>query len=332
MKSTLLTTLFSLAILVASACNPVNKQEKVPATELSPETLSNTPPSTTWPIDLAEVSYNPQDSIQVVAMLAQGKKLPKDSVLTLYYANQLIHIPYVAATLEVHPEERLTINLTQLDCTTLIENVLAMSLATRRGDGSFECFCHWLRTIRYRHGEIDGYASRNHYFTQWVKSNTQLGIVSELQGEDVPEHYPFLSTRKTDLHFMTSNPSKYPLLKKEKMEGKNIEPGSQTSFIRQYEEEYNGKPIRYIPKRLLNQGKEKLGTIRDGDIVALVTNKDGLDVTHLGLAVWGQDGLLHLLNASSIYHKVLIDPTPLYQYLNKRNYLLGIRVIREVES
>lgn len=326
---TLFTLFFSSALLASSACtSSPGRQSVTPSTDT---TLLAEEPAPMPQFCAAgrqpTVSYTPQDSTQVVTLLREGAKQPSGTPLTLYYAHRLMDIPYVSATPEVHPEERLTVNLTQLDCLTLTENVLALSLATRRGDGSFESFCHWLRTIRYRQGKLDGYASRNHYFTQWVNSNAQMGIVKELQGEGTANHYPFLRSRKTDLHFMTANPTKYPLLKDEKQKGKDREPGSHTSLIRQYEEEANGTHIRYIPKSLLNQRKEKLGCIQDGDILALVTNKDGLDVTHLGLAVWGEDGLLHLLNASSLYHKVILDPVPLYQYLNKRNHLLGIRVV-----
>lgn len=329
MKSTLLTVFFSFTLLASSACNMTAKRQTESACEKHiPDTIDAHPTPPAWSIDLTQVTYNPQDSLQVVRMLSEGSQQPKESPLTLYYARQLMGIPYVSATLEIHPDEQLAINLTQLDCATLTENVLALSLATRKGDASFACFCHWLRTIRYRQGKLDGYASRNHYFTQWVNSNTQLGIVKEIQGEESPDHYPFLSTRKTDLHFMTANPTKYPLLKEELKTGRHNDPNSQTSLIRKYEMEANGENIRYIPKALLSKGKEKLACIRDGDILALVTNKDGLDVTHLGLAVWGKDGLLHLLNASSLYHKVILDPTPLYQYLNKRTHLLGIRVVR----
>lgn len=279
-------------------------------------------------IDLSEVTYSKEDSAQVELLLRKGLSEKGDTPLTLFYANQLMSIPYVSATLEVNPEEHLAINLTQLDCTTLIENVMAFCLATQHQSTRFEDFCYWLQQIRYRDGKLDGYASRNHYFTQWVNSNTRMGLVQEIQGDETDNHAPFTASKTVDLHFMTANTDKYPLLKKEKQQGLSKEPSSQTSLVRQYEQEASGKVIRYIPKSILNKGKDVLGSVHDGDILALVTNKDGLDVTHLGLAVWGKDGKLHLLNASSIYHKVLLDPTPLHDYMAKRTYLVGIRVVR----
>ena len=42
----------------------------------------------------------------------------------------------------------------------------------------------------------------------------------------------------------------------------------------------------------------------------------------------GKDGKLHLLNASSIHKKVVLEPMTLYQYMQKHPVQTGIRVIR----
>ena len=49
--------------------------------------------------------------------------------------------------------------------------------------------------------------------------------------------------------------------------------------------------------------QKDLSAIHDGDLIAIVTTKKGIDYSHLGFAVWGKDGKLHLLNASSITTK-----------------------------
>lgn len=275
------------------------------------------------------LTYSKQDSTQIVTLLKKGLAQPKGTVMTIFYANELMNLPYVSATLEVNPKEQLAINLTQVDCTTLVENVLAFVLTTRAGSTSFKDFCYWLERIRYRDGILDGYASRNHYFTQWINSNTKMGLVFELQqGDKANNNSPFTAKKTIDLHFMTANPDKYPLLKKEKANKTSNNADSQTKLIRNYEIEASGKVNRYIPHALLNKGKDVLGCVHDGDILAIVTKKDGLDVSHLGFAVWMKDGKLHLLNASSIHHKVILEPMTLYQYMSKHPSQLGIRVIR----
>ena len=60
--------------------------------------------------------------------------------------------------------------------------------------------------------------------------------------------------------------------------------------------------------------------------------KEGLDVSHLGLAVWGTDGQLHLLNASQIHKHVVLEPMTLFDYMKKHPTQLGVRVIRVKDS
>ena len=40
-----------------------------------------------------------------------------------------------------------------------------------------------LQQIRYRRGRVDGYASRLHYFTDWIRDNEQKGLVRELTAD-----------------------------------------------------------------------------------------------------------------------------------------------------
>ena len=86
--------------------------------------------------------------------------------------------------------------------------------------------------------------------------------------------------------------------------------------------------MRYIPRVNLNKGRQTpLGLIKDGDILAIVTRKQGLDTSHIGFALWGKDGKLHLLNASQIHKKVVSEPMTLFEYMGKHPSQLGIRVI-----
>ena len=256
------------------------------------------------------------DSTRVVALLQKGAKQPTGICLPLFYAEQLKGTPYVASTLEINQTEQLVVNLRQLDCTTLIETCVALGMTTHQHSTKYEDYCQNLAKIRYRMGKRQGYASRNHYFTQWIKSNEQLGIVKEITS-DKP---PFIATQHIDLHFMSQHPHLYPMMKNDSIAQKQI---------RQYEKEASGVTVRYIPRDQLN-GRKKgaLGIIHDGDILAIVTKKDGLDTSHLGFAKWGKDGKLHLLNASQIHKKVVLEPMTLYQYMSKHPSQLGIRVIR----
>ena len=59
----------------------------------------------------------------------------------------------------------------------------------------------------------------------------------------------------------------------------------------------------------------------------LLLNKAGLDIAHLGFAVWRADGL-HLLNASQLHKKVVEEPMTLYRYMQQHPTFTGIRVVR----
>lgn len=183
---------------------------------------------------------------------------------------------------------------------------------------TFEAFCRELQRIRYADGRMDGYASRNHYFSQWIRSNERLGVVEEIRGSAADNYVPFAAQQMLDLHYMSTYPEKYPMLKGDTLMQRRV---------RQAEREASGDTVRYIPRRLLGRGKDVLGTVHDGDILAIVTRKAGLDTSHLGFAVWVK-GRLHLLNASSIHKKVVLEPMTLQEYMTKHPSQLGVRVVR----
>ena len=99
-------------------------------------------------------------------------------------------------------------------------------------------------------------------------------------------------------------------------------------IILQLEQQYNGPDGFFLPASKTRLTPKELSSIHNGDIVAIVTRKDGIDYSHLGFAVWGKDNLLHLLNASSIHHKVVEEPKTLYQYLKEHPSSIGIRLLR----
>ena len=235
--------------------------------------------------------------------------------LTLFYARQFMDRPYVGHTLEIKgKDEQLVINLQSIDCTTLVENVCALALTTSHGSKSWKDFLYWLQKLRYDDGKLNGYSSRNHYFSQWIQSGARQGLVREIEADrsiTVP--------MKLNLTYMSAHPNSYPLLKDD-MEERRL--------IAEMEKRVSGATVRYIPKERVGGSRKEFDCIHDGDILAITTNKSGLDIAHVGFAVWGKDGKLHLLNASSIHKKVVLEPMTLYQYMQQHTSQTGIRVIR----
>ena len=78
-----------------------------------------------------------------------------------FFADKLLGTPYVAHTLE-GDREYLSINVDQLDCTTFVETLAALTKAAKAKSPSWYAYASALESIRYHSGHIDGYASRLH--------------------------------------------------------------------------------------------------------------------------------------------------------------------------
>ena len=270
------------------------------------------------------VIYQPADSIKIEQLLRDGLRQPAGTCLSLYYGKQFLGLPYVAQTLEVnyiadpqHAEEQLIVNTRELDCTTFVEMVCALVRTTRQGLSTFADYCRNLQQTRYQGGVISGYASRNHYFSTWIDNVEALGIARELGQQDSPL---FSATKHQVINYMTTHPNSYPALRNPG--GNRFLPAIGLA------EKAITRSQRYIPTSALGKSKKQLSCVHDGDIVALVTDKAGLDIAHLGLAQWGKDGKLHFMHASSLRHKVVEEPLTLQQYQNRQKTQRGIRVIR----
>lgn len=258
------------------------------------------------------ICYTKADSIKVVSLLREGQS--QKSNLMLYYGKKLQGIPYVASTLEVNTTEQLVVNMRQMDCTTFVETVLALALTTQQQSTSFADYCANLTRIRYRNGKRDGYTSRNHYFLWWMDSNKQLGII------DTPAITSAVARKQTiNINYMSTHSTAYAMLKGKK---KDIE------SIARMEKASKGRTVTYIPAEKVGLTKKQLPCVKDGDILAIATKKAGLDTSHIGIASWGKDGRLHLLNASQIHKKVILEPMTLREYMKKHPSQLGVWVLR----
>ena len=266
--------------------------------------------------NVCAVQYTSKDSTTVVSLLCKAKKqgVMSTADCQLFFARQLLGIPYVASTLEVNKKETLIVNLRQLDCTTYVENVTALTLCIKNGKTDFKDFCANLQKLRYRDGQNKGYQSRLHYFTDWIENNTKLGICKEIQSPNPP----FIARQTIAVNYMTKHSDRYPMLKGD---------SEMINQIAKTEKNLNGKRYRYIPKKQIKNTQLLRQTINNGDIIAIITNKKGLDTQHIGIAVWHEDGL-HLLNASSIHKKVVEEPKLLNDYLAEHPTMPGIRIVR----
>jgi hypothetical protein len=245
---------------------------------------------------------------QIFELFAEETNAPT-SVLMVKLGTWFMETPYVAHTLEKGDEEQLVVNLRELDCTTLVENCLALAKTIQSGEHTFEQFTKELKNVRYRSGKIDGYPSRLHYTTDWIFDNQQKKLVRNLSKEIGATPYP------KEINFMSTHPDSYRQLK---------DSSHLVEIIAQKERDINSRQHFYISEEKLAEVEDQL---MDGDIVGITTSIEGLDISHMGILM-RKAGRIHLLHASSAAEKVVLSDETLEEYLMNSKSTTGIMVAR----
>ena len=232
--------------------------------------------------------------------------------LILDVGKYFLGFPYVSNTLEREGRETLVIDLREFDCYTFAENVVVLAGLIRKGKSHFRSYAAQLRKIRYRRGIAKGYSSRLHYFSDWLYDNEQKDIVKDVTRTAGGE--PF----RKSFNFMTRHREDYSALSKEKS----------YQDMMAIEKRLSRRLLHHIPKAVLGKFQS---TVKNGDLIAITTGIEGLDVIHVGLAVRLRKGL-HLLHASEVVKKVVISDVTLHQYISRRKMMTGIMIGRAIPA
>ncbi len=260
-----------------------------------------------------DLLYESRD-LEIVEMILQryaGEGESGTGELVAEIGRQFLETPYVGHTLEKGDTEKLVINLRELDCTTFAENCLALARTAQMRKPNFGKFAKELEKIRYREGVRDGYASRLHYFSDWIYDNEKKKVV-----KDVSRGIAHL-LMPNQVNFMTTHPANYPLLK---------DNPAVIAEIAAIEKEISGRMTWFIPKDKVSVLE---GELKNGDILGLTTGIEGLDVSHVVIAL-RIDGHIRFIHASSKEKKVVISEETLEEYLKKSKMTTGIMVARPV--
>lgn len=254
-----------------------------------------------------------QDTLRISAMLAdvQAQRLRTTGDCAAAFAQKLIGTPYVAHTLEGEPE-MLTVNIDELDCTTLVETVMAMALTINEGRSSWRDFTYHLERLRYRSGELDGYPSRLHYICDWAVDNAYRGNF-----RDVTPQMPHCVYKVKTIDFMSRHADSYPAL----ADSANL------ARIKEVENGYRNCRFPYVKTIDLGK-KETIAAMRNGDILAFVGKTDGLDINHMGILIIGADGQPRVLHASSTEGKVVLTDSSLADFVKRNRAFEGVRFFR----
>ena len=229
---------------------------------------------------------------------------------TLTVAKSFLNRPYKAHTLEGNNPEKLVVNLREFDCLSYVETCIAMGLTYRKSDISFDKYESYLKRLRYYNkGKIKGYESRIHYFSDWLYTHDNDGLM-----EDITPSLGGIEWKK-NINFMSTHWNKYPFPNNTSLQEK----------IQKIEDRMNEQNYSFVPKSNVKSIENQL---LNGDIIAITTNIEGLDITHVGFAIRLQDKRVYLLHASSEFKRVMVTDKPLAEYLAKNKAQTGIMVAR----
>ncbi|NET42738.1 DUF1460 domain-containing protein [Okeania sp. SIO2B3] len=226
-------------------------------------------------------------------------------------ADYFIGTPYKAGLLDQSNQESLVISLDGFDCVLFVETVLAMARGIAVEDYSYLTFVNNIKNQRYWNGKMNGYCSRLHYFSEWIADNQRrenikdIGV--ELGGDKVKKPLFFMSKNRWEYPQIASNDANY-------------------QCIVNMEDSISKLKINYIPYYKISSVYSQL---KSGDIVAVATEINGLDVTHTGLVYRNSDGNIGIIHASPA-GKVTVA-YDLERYIWNVESAIGILVARPVD-
>ncbi|MGH7909806.1 MAG: N-acetylmuramoyl-L-alanine amidase-like domain-containing protein [Thermodesulfobacteriota bacterium] len=226
---------------------------------------------------------------QLDHIIRESSKIHDLDIRIDFLSEQFLNVDYKESTLigNKNTPEVFVINLQGVDCFTYVDYVEAMSLSN-----SFPEFKDKLRTIRYQFGNID-FLNRNHFFTDWEYFNSEyVDDFTEKIGGD-----------KTKTILKTLN---------DKNDGTYFIPGISPKK----------RKIHYIPSDAFDN--EMLSKLRSGDYIGIYSNQDGLDVSHVGIAIKEGDTFYFRHASSSEGNRKVVDE----DFMNYISDKPGILILR----
>jgi len=209
-----------------------------------------------------------------------------------FISEQFLGISYQESTLigDEHLPEDLVINLSGLDCFTLLDYVEALRMS-----GSFAEFTNSLKQVRYRDG-IVSFKARNHFFTDWIDHNIAFveDVTEQVGAGKVKRAQKILNLKEDGSVFI-----------------KGIEPVTRT--------------ITYVPAEALDE--TVMRNLRTGDYAGIYSALKGLDVSHVGIII-RNDGSACLRHATSAADLNRVLDQDFRRYMADKTGLIVLRPLK----
>jgi hypothetical protein len=194
---------------------------------------------------------------------------------------------------------------------SFIESTLAVARCGFRGEPTASCFEREIELSRYRGGIQRDYASRLHYFDEWIDDNEArhrvANLTKELGGEPFFRSYFYISSR---------------VLPRTRLPASDL--ARLTREVSRTESRLSEAPHVVLSREAAARA---LAGLPDGDLVAFVRDRPGLLVHHAGF-VYRDRGKPRLLHASSYHGRVVLTREELTRYLLRRPERQGVIVAR----
>ena len=207
--------------------------------------------------------------------------------------------------------ETMRIDLDAFECVSFIESAIAVARCAWSGEPDELCFTEDVEASRYRGGALGDYASRLHYFVDWIGDNEGRGrienLTTSLGGTPVQKDF-YLITRRE--------------LPKAALEQEELAAVTETLLATEHR-------LSSASHDVLGResAPEALRVLNDGDLVAFVRERPGLLVHHAGFVSW-VNGSPRLVHASSYHQRVVITERDVTDYLLRRSERKGVIIAR----
>lgn len=262
------------------------------------------------PSDELNVAFDRATRGLVAWFVALGEPGPKEDfgAYVVRGARLMLGRPY-GHTVEVPGQEVVDCDVSQFQCESYVESSLAVARCGWLGEPSVGCYRREVARMRYRHGAINGFGSRLHYFEDWLEDNALRGSLTlysaRLGGKKV----------QRSTAYMTDHAQAFPAL----------QDANELRQVQAAERRLSHRSVDVVMRHEVAAAERAL---RNGDIVAIVTRRPDILVHHAGLVERDEDGSVHLLHASSAHHHVMRTPEGIGAYLARRPERQGMLVAR----
>lgn len=210
----------------------------------------------------------------------------------------------------------LQLNLEAATPLMLVNNAIALAKASLApGNPSWRNFAIEFQNISCRKGEDNGFPSIMYHTSDWIIDNANRGNVKELTGD-----YSGVQDKMKSLDEMTRYRSKFAPL----ADSLDFEK------VRMTEMGFRTHRVPALKKETI-KNKDVQEDLRNGDILILVPNRDGIDMYDMGVVVMREDGphLIHVHPQTNMIEET--EDTVMRYFPLMTKYFQGYRIVRALE-